>query len=83
MEEYLEHLLAYILEERLPAAKSSRRFLICSRQVEHAFDVLCQTFSEQQHDLYCRYEELRNELASMRDDLIFAETFSLAREIFR
>lgn len=52
MDDYLDCLCTYLMEERLPQSRSSRMYLSRSRQEKAALDALLATFSEEQRELY-------------------------------
>lgn len=48
-----------------------------------AFQALEETFTPEQHRLFCAYEDCRNDSAACYQDALARQAFLLARSIFR
>lgn len=48
-----------------------------------AFQALEETFTPEQHQLFCAYEDSRNDSAACYQDALARQAFLLARSIFR
>lgn len=82
MEDWLAPLYDYVVEQRLPHARAREDYVCLTRQEEAAVKALSDTFSPEQNALFLEWEEKSNALSFVRDELLFRETFALARALY-
>ena len=81
MEDYIDALLQLVGERRMTSV--SCRYQSALVREEAACDALCQTLSEEQHDLFLAYESARGTTAAtIAEDEYARAAFLLAKEIF-
>ena len=81
MEDYIDVLLQYISELRMETVSSE--YLTRLAQEEAACEALEQTLTDEQHELFLRYDDARSATAGASEDAYARAAFLLAREIYR